>query len=96
MTVGTAYKREEMVDMLRQQICQVKFIKVNGEERDMQCTLKKDLIPENKKATQDDNGVHATLGVIKVFDIDKQDWRSFRVENVNRFSYPQEDYYGNT
>ena len=88
MTGNPHYPRSEMVDMLRQQVCQVRFIKVNGEERDMQCTLKNDLIPENKKPTADDNGVQATLGVIKVFDIDKQDWRSFRVENVNRFSYP--------
>ena len=88
MTIGTAYPRSEMVDMLRQQICQVRFIKVNGEERDMQCTLKEDLIPVEKKPKDDDQGVQATIGVIKVFDIDQQDWRSFRVDNVTKFAYP--------
>lgn len=88
MTIGTPYPRHEMIDMLRQQVCQVRFIKVNGEERDMQCTLKEDLIPESKKPVADDQGVQATIGVIKVFDIDKQDWRSFRVDNVTKFAYP--------
>tara|TARA_Y100001972_G_scaffold65133_1_gene79426 strand:- start:135 stop:401 length:267 start_codon:yes stop_codon:yes gene_type:complete len=88
MTIGTPYPRHEMIDMLRQQVCQVRFIKVNGEERDMQCTLKEDLIPASKKPVADDQGVQATIGVIKVFDIDKQDWRSFRVDNVTKFAYP--------
>ena len=88
MTIGTPYPRHEMIDMLRQQVCQVRFIKVNGEERDMQCTLKEDLIPESKNPVADDQGVQATIGVIKVFDIDKQDWRSFRVDNVTKFAYP--------
>ena len=88
MTIGKPYPRGEMVDMLRQQICQVKFIKINGEERDMQCTLKEDLIPEDKRPKDDDSGVQATIGVIKVFDVDQQDWRSFRVDNVTRIAYP--------
>jgi len=82
------YTRGEMVDMLKQQVCQVKFIKVNGEERNMQCTLKTNLIPENKRPTADDHGVQATIGIIKVYDTEKEDWRSFRVDSVNRFSYP--------
>ena len=88
MTGNPHYPRNEMVDMLRQQVCQVRFIKVNGEERDMQCTLKEDLIPADMKPKDDDQGVQATIGVIKVFDIDKQDWRSFRVDNVTKFAYP--------
>ena len=40
------------------------------------------------KPKDDDQGVQATIGVIKVFDIDKQDWRSFRVDNVTKFAYP--------
>mgnify|MGYP000981533700 CR=1 FL=1 len=31
--MSEAYTRSEMVDMLRNGVCQVKFIKVNGEER---------------------------------------------------------------
>tara|TARA_B100000287_G_scaffold257047_2_gene241674 strand:+ start:1081 stop:1353 length:273 start_codon:yes stop_codon:yes gene_type:complete len=82
------YTREEMVEMLRTKVCQVRFIKVNGEERNMTCTLKADQIPGDKKPKDDDNGVQATIGVIKVFDTEKQDWRSFRVDSVTRFMYP--------
>ena len=86
----TPYPRSEMVDMLRQQVCQVKFIKVNGEERNMQATLREDLIPDHKKPKDKgmDDGVQITIDVIKCFDVDKEDWRSFRVENVLNFSYP--------
>lgn len=77
-----------MVEMLKQQVCQVKFIKVNGEERIMQATLKEDIIPPAEQPREDDNGVQITIGVIKCWDVEKEAWRSFRVDNVLSFSYP--------
>jgi hypothetical protein len=85
--MSEAYTRSEMVDMLRNGVCQVKFIKVNGEERLMQATLKEDLIPADKKPKDDDNGVQATIGVIRCLDTEKSEWRSFKVENVLKFSH---------
>ena len=76
-------QRNEMIEQLRQRECRVIFTKVNGEERDMVCTLNTDMIPEE----------HAPKGpaeydvvVIRAFDVNKQAWRSFRVENVISFS----------
>lgn len=78
--------REEMVDALRERICTVKFTKVNGEERLMECTLKNDIIPENMQPKDDDTGVQRTLDVVRVYDVRAAGWRSFRVENVLEFT----------
>jgi hypothetical protein len=49
--------------------------------------LKEELIPDDKKPKEDTNGVDATLQVIRCLDTDKLEWRSFRVENVLKFSH---------
>ena len=62
---------------------EVTFTKVNGEKRVMPCTLNSEFLPakESEKATVDaSKEVNKT--VVRAFAIDKQEWRSFRVENV--------------
>jgi hypothetical protein len=74
-------KRNEYTELLRNNVCEVTFTKINGESRTMPCTLKEDLLPvrvvkegvEPKKQKED---------VLSVFCTDKKEWRSFRVENV--------------
>jgi len=78
--------RDEMVSALRQNVCQVVFTKVNGETRDMSCTLMEDKIPDEFKPRDDDTGVQRTLDVIRVFDVNANGWRSFRVDNVTTFN----------
>lgn len=79
--------REMMVDKLRGTNCRVIFTKINGEERDMECTLKESSIPANAKPKNqdDDDGLQTMLKVIKVYDVKAKGWRSFRVENVKTF-----------
>jgi len=78
--------REEMVDALRAGVCTVRFTKVNGEERLMECTLNEQNIPPAQRPQTDDIGVQRTLDVIRVFDTKADGWRSFRVENVLEFN----------
>lgn len=75
--------RDEMVTELRTRQCRVIFKKINGEERDMQCTLNMQFIPEDK---QPKTGKEYADDVIRAFDVNKQEFRSFRVENVISFS----------
>ena len=75
--------RGYMISELQKRVCRVIFKKVNGEERDMQCTLKIDNIPEDK---QPKTGKEYSDSVIRAFDINKQEFRSFKVENVISFS----------
>ena len=81
-------KRQEMIEQLQKRDCRVIFKKINGEERDMQCTLQEDVLPPAKKndpLTQ--KKVRAVNEeTIVAWDINKGAFRSFRVENVISFS----------
>lgn len=75
--------REQMVEALRSKECRVVFNKINGEQRDMVCTLNTQMIPEEK---QPKTGKEYNTAVIRAFDVNKQEFRSFRVENVISFT----------
>ena len=80
--------RREMINELQSGICEVEFTKVNGETRVMKCTLDPNIIPA---ATKEDplsqKKVRAVnKEVLPVWDINKEQWRSFRIENVTRFN----------
>ena len=75
--------RDDMITKLREKECRVIFTKINGEERDMICTLNVEFIPEEK---QPKTGKEYNTDVIRAFDVNKQEFRSFRVDNVISFS----------
>jgi len=72
----------------------VTFVKADGTEREMQCTLSGDFIPttalpvapvdgivkESKERKKPDE--HS----LRVFDLGKQEWRSFRFERLRKVS----------
>ena len=80
--------RNEMIEQLQVQKCRVVFKKINGEERDMVCTLMETILPKAKKEdplTQ--KKVRAVNEeTIVAWDVSKDAFRSFRVENVVSFS----------
>lgn len=77
-------------DELKNKVCRVKFTKVSsGEERTMVCTLKEEWLPEeeNKKVLAEEEGEHnkskqINENILKVFDLEKREWRSFRIDSV--------------
>ena len=79
--------REYMISELQKRVCRVVFKKVNGEERDMVCTLREDAIPAS---SSDNNTEPKTNGysdtAIRVIDVNKGEWRAFRVDSVVSFS----------
>ena len=81
------FDRAWMIEQLRQRDCRVIFTKANGEERDMICTLREEVIPS---FTYDNNTEPKTNGysdtAIRVIDVNKNEWRSFRVDKVISFS----------
>jgi len=77
------FNYDEIVGRLRDGVLQVTFDKVNGEQRIMPCTLQTEYMPdmsESKVNQVDEFSVNKS--VIRAFAIDKQSWRSFRVDNV--------------
>ena len=75
-----------MMEMLQTSQCRVIFTKLNGEERNMICTLKDDVIP---KATKDPITQKKASDLneedLAVWDVNKEGWRSFRISNVVSF-----------
>jgi hypothetical protein len=69
------------LEILKSGPTNVTFTKQNGERREMYCTRKEDLIPVEfresdtpKRKVADD--------IITVWDLDKNAWRSFKVDSV--------------
>lgn len=64
----------------------VDFNKKDGTNRVMRCTLKPELLPkveltENKKTKK------KSENTLAVFDLDKQEWRSFTIKSINRIKF---------
>ena len=74
--------RDEMIVTLKEKVCRVVFKKVNGEERDMICTLQADKINYESKGTE----TQPNKEVIRVWDVNKEAFRSFKVDNVTYFA----------
>lgn len=69
---------------LTEGIFKVVFTKVDGSERTMLCTLKPDLLPEVQTSKSEEKRTEA-LSALRVFDLEKKDWRAFRVDAVKSF-----------
>lgn len=63
----------------------ITFTKVDGTERVMKCTLEETKLPpvvikEDAKPRKETTSTKA----LRVFDLEKQEWRSFTIKNVKR------------
>jgi hypothetical protein len=70
---------------LSQGLCEVTFTKINGDERIMTCTTDLGTIPEDShpKGT---SKVNKESTNISVWDTNAEGWRSFKSENVTKFT----------
>lgn len=79
------YDRDTVLTDLRNNVVEVHFIKENGEQRVMKCTLKKNMLPA-RYAMEDEGEERAFHGknpqVIAAWSINDNGWRSFRIESV--------------
>lgn len=79
--------RDEMLFELQQGPCEVKFTKLSGEERTMQCTLDENIIPGFDKYEPMSSKKMRAINEqnIVVWDLKVEDWRTFRVDSVKEF-----------
>ena len=97
MTFQTVFKNEKefeefkawTIGVLRDEISKdvcVTFTKKDGTNRDMFCTLAESRIPTDKQpkteTTSKDSG-----SALRVFDTEKQEWRSFRWDSVTKVGF---------
>lgn len=75
--------RESLIQKLRTDVVTVNFTKADGSERKMLCTLVESSIPTDKRPKTTEAQSSSTVGSsVRVFDTEKQEWRSFRFESV--------------
>ena len=77
--------REWFQGVLRNERVNVCFTKADGTERWLHCTLHPELIPVVEKTDAPQRKVSESAQ--SVWDIDKQEWRSFRWDRVKEFSF---------
>ena len=72
------WTKNELSEMLFNGKLQISFVKKDGTERVMNCTLSEDyLSQERREATKKENP-----DVLAVWDIDNSGWRSFRLDSI--------------
>lgn len=76
--------KEKIMEFLKANVAEVRFTKSDGTERLMKCTLKEDLVVTYSKKT--DRTKEANNDIVPVFDVEKNEWRSFRVDSVQSIS----------
>jgi|TARA_B100001971_G_scaffold196045_1_gene203461 predicted DNA-binding protein (MmcQ/YjbR family) len=70
-------KRTALIKNLQKRAMRITFTKVNGEERIMDCSLQEHIVPETSESNRKQN-----KEILPVFDINKGEWRSFRLDSV--------------
>ena len=76
--------REILIKNLQKRTMRITFTKVNGEERVMDCTLQEHILPPTNPDNRKENEE-----VLPVFDINKGEWRSFRLDSITNIEVLQ-------
>jgi hypothetical protein len=76
--------REWLRELLRERVVGVVFTKKDGTERVMQATLSEELIPKAEKSATPRKKSDEALAV---WDIEAEDWRSFRWDSVKTINF---------
>ena len=73
--------KSDVLDLLREGVCEVSFLKLDGTVRNMKATLNADYLPptEVKEST---TSKPRSEDAIAVYDVTIGDWRSFRWDRL--------------
>jgi hypothetical protein len=73
--------RPLLLELLRTDTVEITFIKHDGSERVMTCTLNSDRIPLSAKP-KGTREIRENDEILRVYDLDNKGWRSFRLDTV--------------
>ena len=80
------FTKENLIDMLRNNVVTVTFTKVSGEERVMRCTLMSEYVPNAPSNNGQVLIQESESKAVSVWDMEANGWRSFRVDSVKNIS----------
>ena len=85
--------KSDVVDLLRKCNVTVTFTKADGTERVMECTVLEEVLVDRFKINEDkpeesNFGAVPESNNIAVWDIEKDGWRSFRMDSVKSIGFP--------
>lgn len=75
-------RRTIICDLLTEGVYRITFTKVNGETREMPCTLKEDILPVPNPTVDPKPERKINTENLSVWCTDKDGWRSFKLANV--------------
>lgn len=84
LTEEQASQRSEILLALQESICSITFIKADGSERVMQCTLMESHLPVRDEVSVKTKRTPTPTN-ITVWDLEKSAWRSFNIKNLIRW-----------
>ena len=96
--VNKAIIRDWIKSLLQKSTITVTFVKADGTVRDMNCTLNYDFIPTDKApkatpsgsvdglVTESKSPTDPNLHSLRVFDLEKNEWRSFRFDRLKKIT----------
>ena len=80
---GIDYTYDSVTNSLRDGIVRLSFVKVkDGQVRNMRATLNEKFIPDAQKPTTE---VKKNEETVRVYDLDVEGWRSFRLNSLQTF-----------
>ena len=85
--------KEDLINLLKENVVEVTFTKLNGDERVMPCTLKEDMLPPAKKDEPLTQKKVREISdkVVAVWAIESKGFRSFRYDRVKAIKVLQDD-----
>lgn len=76
------FYKDSLLRQLSVDSLSIEFLKKDGTTRKMLCTLNENMIPKEKAPKN--TGRAKNEDVIAVYDLEKQEWRSFRFHSISR------------
>jgi hypothetical protein len=83
--------REQLIQHLKSQVCEVIFKKADGSDRVMKATLQESVLPPPTPPKEGAKPRAENLELINVWDTEANGWRSFRLDSLISFTYGSDD-----
>jgi len=72
-------------NLLKKNVIEILFLKTDGTERKMKCTLMHEYLPAVTEAKESTRKVSTTS--LPVWDLEENAWRSFRIDSLIMYTY---------